>query len=172
MKKKVIIAIALAAILVTGTAFAADVHPNGLGIGALWGGNAVWGGNGTIGNSVALSLKVPSVPIFWGISFHLGGALSLGVQGDSYILGSQLIPTLSWFLGIGGYVNLVLGNEAYIGLGARLPIGLTWQPIDILEIFLNVAPSLGLGFWTAGNGGIHFPDGGIGWELGIRLWFK
>jgi len=170
--KKVVIGIILAAVLatvpVTQTFADSPVHPGGLGIGALWGGSL----NNGLHSNVALSLKLPTVPIFWGI--RLGGfdsTLWVGLQGDYYILGSELIPTLSWFLGIGGYVNVWLGNDLALGFGARLPIGLTWQPINIFELFLNLAPQIGGYIWTHGDGGFDFPHGGFfGFEIGLRLW--
>ncbi|MCL2191042.1 MAG: DUF3996 domain-containing protein [Treponema sp.] len=168
--KKAVIGIALAAVLAAGTAFASPVHPNGFGIGALWGGSV----DGGLNNNVALSLHVPGVPVFWGIRLGLGGEnLRLGLQGDYYFLGSYLVGDfLGWFLGFGLYGNFSFGDNAAIGFGARLPIGLTIQPIDLLEIFLNVAPQIGLHMYTGGGGGIHFPSGGFfGFEIGLRLWF-
>ena len=168
--KKFVLVVALVAILGAGTAFASPVHPDGFGIGALWTGHMDFGGGG-LWNGAALSLHIPGVPVFWGIQLGFGNALSIGVIGDGYFLGSELVNTLSWFLGVGGYVNLHLGDEAAIGLGVRVPIGLTWQPIDLIEVFFNSGLSLGLSIWTYGDGGVHFPDFGMPIELGIRFWF-
>jgi len=169
MKKKLVLAVAFAAVLTTGTALASPVHPGGLGIGALWGGSLDNGFH----NSAALSLKLPNVPIFWGIRLGgFDGNLWVGIQGDYYFLGSQIIPTLSWFLGLGAYGNIHIGGDNLgIGFGARLPVGLTWQPINLLEVFINLAPQVGGAFWTGGGGGFDFPHGGFfGAEIGIRLW--
>jgi len=176
LKKKLVLGAVLATVMATGTAFASPVHPDGLGIGILWGGNAGWGRNSSFNaGNVALSLKLPAVPVFWGINLGFGNHwFSIGVQGDVYILGSELLPTLSWFLGLGGYVNFTTGTGnyndwAHIGLGARLPIGLTWQPVSIFELFLNLAPSLGIHIHTRGDGNVGL-GGGIGGELGLRVW--
>ena len=168
--KKLVLGVVLAAILATGTAVAdSPVHPDGLGIGVLWGGSAY---SGNFNNNVALSLKLPSVPIFWGIRLGLGSEhFWLGLQGDYYFLGGELIPTLSWFLGLGGYINAWFGDAAAIGFGVRLPIGLTWQPINVFELFLNLAPQLGGRIHTYGDGGFSFPHGGFfGFEIGLRFW--
>jgi len=150
------------------------VHPGGLGIGVLWGASPDYGFPG----NVALSLKIPSVPVFWGIRLGLGdGPFWMGLQGDYYIIGSEMIPTLSWFLGIGGYVNTWFGSRPAIGFGVRAPVGLTWHPISLFEFFFNVAPQIGAHVRT-GSGLSYdedrftFPYGGyFGFEIGLRLWF-
>jgi len=180
MKKKLLIAVVLAAVLATGTAMAdSPAHPDGLGIGVLWGmgwGGSDWGP----GSNIALSLKVPALPIFWGINLGIGNHwFSIGVQGDVYFLGGYLVGNwLGWFLGFGLYANFGMStasgvDAALIGFGARLPIGLTFQFLNnFLELFVNVAPSIGLGIWVGDYGsGVEFPHGGIfNFELGLRLW--
>jgi len=182
MKKRVVIGIVLAAVLatvpVTQTFADSPVHPGGLGIGVLWG--MGWGGSdwGSASN-IALSLKLPTMPVFWGINLGIGNNwFSIGVQGDVYFMGGYLVDTLlGWFLGFGLYGNFGTStasgvDAAIIGFGARLPIGLTFQLANFFEIFLNMAPTLGLGIWTAGSGsGLEFPHGGIfNFEIGLRLW--
>jgi hypothetical protein len=160
--KKFVLVIALAAILATGTVFAQ--HSGGLGIGALWGGDIYHG----FATSASLSLKLPSLPIYWGISVSgFGDVLLVGVQGDKYLFDQSLVKSagLGWYLGLGGYVNLVFASDPYLGLGARLPIGLSWIPIRLFEVFADVAPSLGISFNPT-----YFPIWGIPLELGIRLW--
>jgi len=160
MKKKILLAFVLAAIIATGTAFAD--HPSGFGIG-------VQGGYGG-GVGGALTLKLPSTPIFWAVDFAAWGEyIWLGLAGDYYLIDQKIVPEigLNWYLGVGGYVNLGLGNSFGLAVGARLPIGLSWQPIELLEIYLQVVPSIGLQV---------LPEIGLypnfwGANLGIRLWF-
>ena len=172
MKKKLVLVVALAAVMVVGTAdklFASPVHPDGWGVGALWGGSV----DGGLTSNVALSLKAPNLPVFWGIRLGLGGGTTwVGLQGDVYIMGGEIVPTLGWFLGLGLYGNFFLGDDFALGFGARVPIGLTWQPIQIFELFLNLAPQIGGYMYTHGDGGFEFPHGGFfGFEIGLRLWF-
>jgi hypothetical protein len=165
--KKVFFVVILVAVLATGTAFAD--HPGGLGIGIQGGGGFGWGGGFGDGNA-ALSLKIPSLPIFWAIRMNIGGgAFGLGVSGDYYFIDSALpVPTLHWYLGFGVGVGLWGFNDAFgFGASARIPIGLSWQPIKFLEIFLQAVPNLGVQFLPS----FYFPSGGVGLDLGIRIWF-
>jgi hypothetical protein len=151
-------------------------HPNGLGIGVVGQYNSSW--DGFAGNAGgALSLKVPGLPIFWGINFDFRSHyFGVGVTGDYYIIDQTLLSNigLGWYLGLGGYAGIgIWDNYNMIRFGGRLPIGLSFRPINLLEIFLDVAPSLGVGLYTGGWTGaddFHFPEGGLGVDIGIRLW--
>jgi len=182
--KKVILILVLAAIITTGTAFAD--HPSGTGIGII---GFYPGGGG-------LSLKFSSIPIYWAVSAGFGGSdsssyFSLNLTGDSYIIDSELAAPVHWFLGIGGYFSFYnwsgkISDVSYgwtdLAFGGRLPIGISIQPIPLLEIFLDVAPCVGLGIYGKQEYKINdktevADDGGMrlhwGWpiELGIRFWF-
>ena len=184
--KKLVLALLLVTIITAG-AFAQE--PEGLGIGIVgrWGGG--WG-DGIGYSGLAFALKVPSVPIYWGLNLDIGSNyFGFGVTGDHYIIYSSIVPEagLNWFLGLGGWASFYSNSHRYynddysytgVGFGARLPVGLSWHPVSLLEIFLNIAPSLGVSFETevrVGNnivrrGGVSFPAGGWPLELGIRLW--
>lgn len=169
-------------------------HPDGWGIGIFGRGGFGWG-SGAGGGDFGLSLKAPMLPIFWGLSFSIGSSyVGVGVTGDYYIIDKPLLSDikLHWYLGVGGYIGFQHwsfkgayweASWTYIDFGVRLPIGLSWQPLDFLEVFAAVVPSLGLyidtdGTWkdTSGTehkyheGGLGL-GGGIGFELGIRFWF-
>jgi hypothetical protein len=186
--KKIVLVIALAAILATGTVFAD--HPGGLGIGLV--GGFGWGGfNGE--GAYGLSLKFPGIPIFWAL--NLGGGsdyFRIGLTGDNYIIDQAIAPDigLNWFFGVGGFFNFYNRTDentfgkwsrTNFNLGVRVPVGLSWQPVNLLEIFLDIAPSLGLyvdGAYkskTALGEKEHKGDVGFFWglplEIGIRLWF-
>jgi len=130
MKKRVIAAAVLGAALSVSGAFAQ--HPQGFGVGAMWQG--VGGG--------AVSLKLPSLPVFWGVSFGFdtadtpsgsSGWFRIGVQGDYYLVDKILVPKakLGWYAGFGGYASYSGwdyddkssddndGGRADIGIGAR-----------------------------------------------------
>jgi hypothetical protein len=187
MKKKLIV-FALAAILATGTAFAE--HPNGMSIGVV--GSYGWGSD----MGAMLSLKFPSIPIFWAVTAGFGSSnnesyFNMGLIGDYYLIDKVLVKEigLNWYLGLGGWAQLnthkwnFLGreyNSTGFAFGARLPIGLSWQPIPLLEIFLDIAPRLGIAFSpevksdsgrVLKESGADFPVFGYPLELGIRFWF-
>jgi len=182
--KKVVLVIVLAVILATGTAF--SDHPSGFGIGIV----------GFYPGGIGLSLKIPGVPVYWGISAALGSDyFGVAVSGDYYLIDKNLVPDigLNWFLGLGAFLDFNTYSSShsgwgdysrtYLAVGGRIPIGLSWQPFKLLEIFIDWAPSLGLGIWsdekykisgteyTGRKGGVGFHGGWFNFELGIRLWF-
>jgi hypothetical protein len=159
--KKLFLILILAAII-TGAAFAE--HPKGLGIGGMWSGE-FYPGN-IMG--AALSLKLPSVPIFWGIHAHgWDSGLYLAVSGDKYLIDQTFIKEagLGWYLGLGGYVGLTFASPPSAHLGARLPIGLSWMPVKFFELFLGLTPSLGINLNP-----FYFPTWGVPLEIGLRIW--
>jgi hypothetical protein len=166
--KKVVLCLALFAILATGTVFAD--HPGGFGIGVQFGYIGNWGG-GSFGNA-ALSLKLPGLPVFWAARLDMfGGYFGLNVSGDVYLIDSGLIPLLglNWYLGLGIGAGFTFTDNDVLGLGlsARLPIGISWQLFSFIEVFLQVVPTLGVTVVPE----FHFPYGGVGGDLGVRLWF-
>jgi len=187
--KKFVMVLVLAVVIATGTAFAS--HPKGTGLGVAW----------FYPGGVGLSLKLPSVPIFWAISMDFwtgdyNSHFNLNVSGDYYMIDDKLGGPVHWFLGIGGYfsLNTWSNTDHYYGIdhdyngtnvafGARVPIGISIQPIPLLEIFLDIGPHLGIVIngeqsYTY-NGNKHVVNhGGAGMdgnifflELGLRLWF-
>ena len=184
--KKLVIVLALAAIIATGTAFAD--HPSGLGIGVV-GNYSTWGFGGQGGG---VSLKIPSIPIYWAVNLDLGlGYFGIGVTGDYYLIDKNLSGPLNWFLGVGGYFSFLSYSSSYFLVdysytwmyaGVRVPIGISFQPMPLLEIFADIAPSIGVGIYSGyevkyGGTSLYKEDGsvGLGWgapiEIGIRLWF-
>jgi hypothetical protein len=155
-------------------------HPGGLGIGVQGGYGGGLGG--------ALSLKVPSLPVYWAISvgpFESGSgysAIGFGVSGDFYMFDQALLPDigLGWYLGFGAGVGWYSydssssnADYASLSISGRVPIGLSWMiPIPVkLELFLQIVPSLT--FYIGMNGsdarsglGTNF----FGGDAGIRIW--
>jgi len=163
MKKTVLVLILLA--VISAGAFAD--HPGGFGIGVVGGYSGAWGaGKGY--SHYGLSLKVPSIPIYWAVNMHItDDVFSFGLTGDKYILDNKLVPdiNLNWFIGVGGWGGITISKELALSIGLRVPIGLSWQPLPLLEIFLDIAPSLGLAINP-----LDFPAGGWPIELGLRFW--
>jgi len=155
MKKKVVLGVVLAAVLTTGTTFAE------FGIGVQGGGGALGGGGG-------LNLAFSGVFLYidgfsaWDGGLHLSGALDFI---DLY--GTSLVNTLDFYIRFGIGAGLWgFNDELRLAASARLPIGLSWRPISLLEIFLQLVPEVGARilppaylFWN------------VGANLGLRLWF-
>jgi len=170
--KKILLVLALVAIIGAGTAFAD--HPDGWGVGIVAGYNGNWY-NALNHPNVALSLKIPKIPIYWAFNLEIHNShMGMGLRGDYYLLDKTLVPDigLHWYIGLGGWVSLGFYHDTYIALGVRLPIGISWQlglggSLDALELFLEIAPSLGIQV----SPDIYFPAGGWGAGFGVRLWF-
>jgi hypothetical protein len=197
--KKLVLAGALGLVLAVSGAFAD--HPDGFGIGIMGGGSYGWGGTGMGGPS--LSLKIPSVPIYWGLNLDLGNNyFGLGLTGDYYLIDNTLTKIggsvdFGWYLGLGGFFNFGHYNDdrwyysgryynhtwTTLGFGVRLPIGIDLLiPISTikLEVFLEAAPSIGLGLYFYNDNDEYYKHynrdriglgGGIAGALGVRLWF-
>jgi hypothetical protein len=184
--KRIVLAGFLGLLLAVG-AFAD--HPGGWGIGAGFSYGGPWKDTSVRASNLTLFLKAPSLPIFWGITadifdWEFGNPtyLSFKVTGDYYLFDRTLVPGigLGWFLGVGGYLNYGhsgFGNYSCnaFDFGARLPIGLSFRPIDVLEIFIDAAPSIGFYYWSFSGSWTGSNDNGLGggWQgdIGIRLWF-
>lgn len=144
----------------------ADHPTNKIGLGLFAG-----GGFGSVaGFNPGVSLKFPNLPVYWGINASIGGGtVGLSVSGDYYLIDQNLVKigssNLGWFLGLGAFTHIYFGNSASFALGARLPIGLSWQINRTFELFMDVVPGIGVGF----NRGSLFYFVGAG-ELGLRLW--
>ncbi|GHU01729.1 hypothetical protein FACS1894147_02130 [Spirochaetia bacterium] len=183
MKKRIVMAMILGVSLSVGAAFAQ--HPGGLGIGvvAQYGGSwDDWGPSRFSG--LAVSLKLPSIPIFWGINldFFQSDWFGISATGDKYIFDNPLVQAinLGWYLGLGGYgsVGFSTGSadNLRIGAGVRAPVGLTWNYKQKVEVFLDIAPSIGIRLGIGDDYGEkpkESPlglDGGLAGDFGVRLW--
>jgi hypothetical protein len=96
-------------------------------------------------------------------------SFSVDATGDWYLIDADLYAekgfNLDWFLGAGAYATLGMQkDETLFSLGARLPVGLSWHASKKVEVFLDLAPSVG--FTTEPR----FPAWGVTAELGFRVW--
>jgi len=156
MKRKVVLGIVLASILATGTVFA-----DGFGIG-------VHGGFGRIGGGGGLNLAFSNVFVYIDAIgagdgyMHVAGAVDF-----MSLLHNEFVNTLSFYVRVGIGASLWgFGDDLGLAAGVRAPIGLSWRPIDLLEIFLQGVPQIGAQIMP--SIGLNW---GIGGNLGIRLWF-
>ncbi|KGE71077.1 BAPKO_0422 family outer member beta-barrel protein [Spirochaeta lutea] len=125
-------------------------------------------GNGLPGNNVMLSLKLDNTPLLFGIGAQIGSNFtSIGVTADYWITNESLAAPLNFYLGVGGYLGLSLGNSTTLSLGARIPVGLNIFILRSLELFVEVAPALGVGF----SDPVQFPQVGVQGAFGFRVWF-
>jgi hypothetical protein len=160
--KKLLFVLILVAVLTTGTAFAD--YPGGFGIG-------IQGGFGGAGGGAGVTFKLPSIPIFFVVdTLGLGGdSFVISGAGDYYLLHNSIVPdiNLHWYFGFGVGVSLWgFGNNFGLAATGRLPIGLSWQPINMLEIYLQAVPQIGLQVAPE----IKLWDNFWGGNLGIRVW--
>jgi hypothetical protein len=192
MKK--LFAICIIGLSLTTAAFAD--HPDGWGIGLLGRGGYGFGGGGAGLGGIAFSLKAPMLPVYWGLNLDLyNHYFGLGITGDWYFLEGLLVPIsgsdgFGYFIGVGGYLGFGTFNDKWygynygwtsLGFGVRVPLGLNVViPISKikLEVFLDVAPSIGLNFYFYDGddywdyyGRHNILGGGVTGELGVRVWF-
>ncbi|MDR1363652.1 MAG: hypothetical protein LBJ35_06345 [Spirochaetaceae bacterium] len=143
MKKK--IALIAAALFVF-----ASVEAFSFGIGVR--GNYGYGYGG--GASLLLS---PNPDVHFGLNWYIGKELHLGLTGDYWFksdLTSVGSGSLDFYVGAGLYGWMILSDDPNIGIGLRLPIGLDLN-FDICDVFLEMAPQLGIGLlpslWIGGD---------------------
>jgi len=158
------------AVVMLSPALFAD-HGKGTGIGAVIGTNYGIAGAGA---NLGLSLKLPTMPIFWAAYLGIQNEnVAFGVTGDTYLYDQDLVSekdfNLDWYFGIGGYLNMGIINEKFLSAaGIRFPIGLSWHINKEYELFLALDPSVGLSI----SPDLKFPDLYFAAELGLRYWMK
>lgn len=122
-------------------------------------------GGGAYG--AALSLKLDDFEPVMGISARAaGGTFNLGVTADWWMYHEPLAGIISLYVGPGGYLSLGLGDATSFDIGARVPVGLQVFPIDPLEVFVELAPAIGVALSP-----FNFPTFGIQAAFGFRFWF-
>jgi hypothetical protein len=155
MRKTWIIALVLLVVL----AFGASAET--LGVGGAFSLTALGG----LPNSAMLSLKLPSIPFLWGIGAQVGqDTFNLAFTADWWLYQTNLVSFINLYVGPGLYIALPDPLE----FGGRIPIGLNAYPIEVLELFLEIAPTLVF----VSNRGITVPDFGLQGAFGFRFWFN
>lgn len=162
MKKKSIILILLTLLVIP-----AAYSNTGLGAAFTYGLD-----NGANNTGAALSINTPAIPgTVQNIRLTFDGSdyFSFSISDDWWVVQENITGKLDLYIGLGFYagVTVVNNEDTDFSLGARLPIGLTMKPIDFIELFLEVAPAMGVGFEPT----IYFPSWNVQAALGLRLWF-
>ncbi|HET6485479.1 MAG TPA: hypothetical protein VFH83_03605 [Spirochaetia bacterium] len=118
-------------------------------------------GAGGLPASGMLVFHLPQVPLMFGVGVA-GSPLAIGFTADYWALKGSFNRFLSGYGGFGGYATF----GAPFTAGVRFPFGLQIWPIpQSLEVFLEVAPAVGLSLVPTGF------DWHIQAALGLRIWF-
>jgi len=157
MKSKVILFV-LVLLLATAAMGVADTW----GVGASFGIDALGG----LPNQAMLSVKAPQLPILWGIGAQIGeDQTNIGLTADWWLYTTNLFSFVNLYVGPGLYTALPDPFE----LGGRVPVGFNAYPVDVFEIFLELAPTLVL---VSDREGINIPDFALQGAFGFRFWFN
>jgi len=154
MKKLLCVAV-LVAVIGAGTAFAQ------FGIG-------VHGGGGTLGGGGGINLAFSDIYIYvdalgaWDGGMHVSGAVDF-----LSLYKTNLASNFDFYVRVGVGAGLWGFNDTFgLAAAARVPVGVSWKPIPLIELFLQAVPQIGLKilpsidlFW------------GVGGNLGVRFWF-
>jgi hypothetical protein len=153
------------------TAFA-DHAQDSLALGGIFGAGVSW--NGYISHPdfypAGLSLKIPGVPLFWGVYVKPfdnlwlgipGYGLGLGITGDWYFAEPGLVSKtatnqkgsynlkIDWYVGAGFYANMYMRDNYFRGDGGfRMPFGVSWHAMGNpkqLEVCVGSVGGLGIG---------------------------
>ncbi|TVR89223.1 MAG: hypothetical protein EA428_10900 [Spirochaetaceae bacterium] len=93
-----------------------------------------------------------------GISILLRDRVALGaawsfrdyihVHGDLWVYHGPLVEPIDWYVGIGAkfraFSDSRRKDDFPVGIGARVPLGLRFFPLEQLELFLELAPGISL----------------------------
>ena len=155
MRKTWIIALVLLVVL----AFGASAQT--LGVGGAFSIDPL----GDLPSSAMLSLKLPSIPFLWGVGAQIGqDTFQLAFTADWWLYQTNLVSFLNLYVGPGLYLAVPQPFE----IGGRVPIGLNAYPLEVLELFLEIAPTLV--FFS--SDGVRIPTFGLQGAFGFRFWFN
>jgi hypothetical protein len=156
MKKKIVFAAAALLALASVEAFSF-----GIGIRGNYGDG--YGAGGSL-------MFSPNKLLHFGASYYIGNNLHLGLTGDYWFFEKDLTSvgsgSLDFYLGAGLYGWMILSEDPDAGLGIRIPIGLDLNPVDWFDLFIEMAPQVGIKL-------IPEPGLGASWfnaAIGFRVW--
>ncbi len=161
--KKTAILVMLVAAFAIGSAAAAE-GPGGLtGVGVYAAINEIGSGTGDLGTGLGLSLKFGYFPVI-GLEWSFRDDASRIAGSVDYWVGHELMgDTMVWYhVAIGGYAGVLMGDNAELDLGLRLPLGLEIWPVRKFELFLDIIPLVGF---------LPEIDLGLGADFGLRVHF-
>ena len=131
----------LAVVLACGVAGVAEAKESGWAIGGE--GSLYLAGNGGLPMAAMFVFHVPEIPLMFGVGISTTPAL--GATVDYWAAHGPLASVFDWYLGVGGYLIVDFASPASVTAGGRIPIGLQAWPVgQVLEIFLEIAPAVGV----------------------------
>jgi hypothetical protein len=160
MKKKILIA---AVVLF----FVASTSVFSLGIGASFGLKPFGDLPGE--QRVMFSLKTDDLPFLLGFGFEIGEEkFNLGTTFDYLLVRQNLFNFVNFYAGPGGYLGIMTkgDDELAVQFGLRVPLALYIFPLDVLELFIEIAPT-----WMIFDGEVLGTNLGAMGALGFRFWF-
>jgi len=176
--------------LMFSTAAFADHAQDSFGLGGVSGIGLDGGGGYVYFDSypASLSLKIPKVPIFWGVNMRFSNiflGLGIGITGDYYFWEPNLVSKtatnddgsydlkIDWYVGAGFYANMYAGYDYFSGNGGlRIPFGVSWhamQEIKKLEVCVGSVVGLGIG-GRKSKPYLHWFITPV--EIAVRWWFN
>ena len=155
-KMKKILIVLLLMFVAIGSSFA-------LGIGGMYSVNVITDG---LPQNAMLTIHAPEAfPAVIGVGFAVGeNTFNLGLTADWWAYQSPIAGALGLYAGPGMYA--IISEDP--SMGGRIAVGINMYPLDFLELFLELAPQVGVGF---GNNTITFPVWGVQGGFGFRFWF-
>jgi hypothetical protein len=153
MKRKILLLVLVLLVIASAQAFS-------VGIGGMFSIDAIGG----LPEGVLLSAKFDQVPFLMGLGLSIGeDVFSFAFLADWWAFNENLVSFLNIYAGPGLY----FGVREVVDLGVRIPIGLNAFPLDFLELFVELAPTI-----TAQIGDpTRFPVFGLQAGFGFRFWF-
>jgi len=120
-------------------------------------------GAGGLPMSAMLTFHIPQVPLMFGIGIQNPSAVAVTV--DYWAAHGNIVSILSWYAGVGAYGSFDFGPGSNAAIGGRIPIGLQLWPLrDVVEVFLEIAPAVGLTLVPTGF------DWHLQGAIGLRFW--
>ena len=156
--KKILIVVFAIMLLATSGAFAKGT---GWAIGGE--GSLYLAGSGGLPASAMFLFHIPKIPLMFGVG--ISSPFGVGITADYWFAHGNLVSFLDWYAGVVAYAK-IFTDPSNVTLGGRVPIGLqVWHFGQSLEIFLEVAPAIG----------VSVSPTEFEWHLqaalGLRFWF-
>ena len=128
--------------------------------------------SGALSHGGSLTFKLSNVDAVFAANLRIdGNYFEAGLSADRWVQNPRLAGMVHYFWGPGlaGGVSIGNGDLNYIYFAGRLVAGINLFVIEPLELYLQAAGELGLGF--GGSSGFHFPLWNVPVSAGFRFWF-